>query len=216
MKHQYSAILFDLDGVIVDSMGAHAQAWVTACSLLGIDVTEEEIYRREGEMPEKSARQIIKAAGMMSTKARIAHLIRLKEKEFAGIYTDPRLFPGAYETVFAFTDAGFKAGIVTGTLRQAFDRILDESIRALLSVSICGDEVLRGKPNPEPYLKGIMALGKKPEETVVVENAPFGIESAKNAGAYVVAVRSYLGDKDLSEADVMVDDIRKIPALFGL
>lgn len=215
MTENFTAILFDMDGVLIDSMGAHARAWRTACSLLGIEVVEREIYLREGEKEEISARDFIRLAGLMSTKARVRELIRRKNEEMARI-RPPSLFPGAADVVGAFHAAGFAVGLVTGSPRAVLDLILPASIQSLFATSVCGDEILRGKPNPEPYLTAIMNLAAKPAQTVVVENAPFGIQSARTAGAHVVAVRSYLDDADLKGAHRMVNDIRDLPALFGV
>lgn len=215
MKHQFKAILFDMDGVLVDSMGSLAQAWTTACNLLGIEPDQADMYRREGEQEEKSARYFIKNAGLMVTKARIRELLRVKDEEFERMPT-PKLFPGAVDVVKAFSNAGFRTAIVTGSLRAHFELMIPGEILEAIDASICGDEVIHGKPNPEPYLKGILDLGVKPAEAVVIENAPYGIESAKAAGAHVIAVRSYLGDEDLPGAEGFVDDIRDLPDVFGL
>jgi beta-phosphoglucomutase-like phosphatase (HAD superfamily) len=151
----------------------------------------------------------------MLTKARVKEIIRLKDEFFAGA-PEPPLFPGAIDVVSAFAQKGFKVGVVTGGNRPEFERLIPSEIKEATAVSICGDEVMYGKPNPEPYLKAIMALGVKPQKTAVIENAPYGIEAARGAGAFVVAVRSYLSDKDLSGAHEMIDDIRELPSLFGL
>jgi len=215
MNKDFRAILFDLDGVLIDSMSGYATAWTRACAALGIEVDEMEIYRREGEKWEKSARDFIKSAGLMTTKARVRELLRRKDEELARL-APPKLFPGAVEVIEAFAGADFSVGVVTGSPREFMEKTLPPKILERLSVSVCGDEIMRGKPNPEPYLSASMRLGIKTAETVVIENAPFGIRSGKSAGAFVVAVRSYLTDEDLAGADRMVDDIRDLPALFEL
>ena len=209
---EFHGILFDLDGVLIDSMSAHAEAWVTACARCGIEISEDEIYRREGEKLERSARDFLKIAGIMSTKARIREMIRIKEEIYAGKGI-PKLFPGAIEVVGAFRDADLKTAIVTGSTRGEVERVLPPELMELADVIVCGDEVMRGKPHPEPYLAAMMKLSIKPQESIAVENAPFGIESAKTAGAHVIAVRSYLGDDDLRDAHELVNDIRQIPPL---
>jgi len=215
MDRKFSAILFDMDGVLVDSMGAYALSWMSACGQLGIEISEEEVYRREGEKKEKSARDFIKSVGMMATRARVRRLIELQAREFASA-PEPRLFPGVREAVSAFAEAGFLIGVVTGGVRSEFERLMPPELSDRINVSVCGDEVMRGKPNPEPYLTAIMKLDVKPAETAVIENAPFGIQSALKTGAYVVAIRSYLSDEDLAGAHAFVDDIRDLPKLFGL
>ena len=214
MEGEFKAILFDMDGVLIDSMGNHAKAWTIACEESGIYVEPEEMYRREGEQEERSAKDFIKAAGLMLTKARVKELIRRKDETFSNLPAS-RPFPGAIETVSTLSSAGYKLGVVTGSSRIAFEQLMPKEIQAKLSVSICGDELRHGKPNPEPYLKGILALGLPSSKVVVIENAPFGIQAALAAGAYVVAVRSYLSDEDLKGAHQFVDDIRELQVLFG-
>jgi len=204
-----------MDGVLIDSMNAHARAWTDTCARFGIEIDEREVYRREGEKEDLSARFYLKQAGLMLTKARVAELVRAKNEAFARLKAD-RLFPGAVDVVRSFAAAGWRAGVVTGSPRVHFERLLPESLRSVLAVSVCGDEVLRGKPNPEPYMAAMMSLGVKPRQTVVVENAPFGIQSARTAGAHVVALRSFLNDEDLAGAHRFADDIRELPALFGI
>ncbi len=202
-----------MDGVLVDSMGAHCQSWTAACNQLGMEIDEMEIYLREGEKDEKSARHFIKSAGLMLTKARVKKLVDLKNEYFA-VLPSSKLFPGVTEVIKAFFDAGYKTGVVTGSPRDTFEQLLPDKILAIIDTSVCGDEVIHGKPNPEPYLKGIISLGLSPKEVVVVENAPYGIESAIGAGAHVIAVRSYLGDQELSRAHELLDDIRDLPKLL--
>jgi beta-phosphoglucomutase len=201
---EIDGILFDMDGVLLDSMSAHAEAWTRAMGEIGLDVSEEEIYLREGEKGEVSAREFLRRAGMMSTRARVAALLRRKEEMFRAYPIRP--FPGAREVVEALA-AVVPIGLVTGTSRGELEKVLPETLRAPMRVTVTGDEVLHGKPHPEPYLKAAMALGTAPAKTLVVENAPYGIQSAKAAGAVVVAIRSYLADSHLAAAPYRIDRI---------
>jgi len=204
------AVLFDMDGVIMDTMGRHAAAWMKAAGELGLEIDELEIYRREGEKGEISARDFIKAAGMMTTKKRVAEFLGLKERLFSS-WPAAKPFSGALEIAAYVRDMEIRTALVTGSSRSEALAILPSKAHNLFDAFVFGDEVLHGKPNPEPYLKAMLALNVKPQESLVVENAPFGIQSGKSAGALVVAVKSYLPAEDLAHADHIIDDIRQLP-----
>jgi len=207
----FASVIFDVDGVLIDTMGFHAEAWVRAGNELGIEVDEMEVYRREGEPGRKTAKDFLKMAGMMTTKARARAFVEKKEEVYKVIASDPKLFPGVKDVLETLSGRGLKLGFVTGTSREEIKQTLPEELFPFFKVSVCGDEVLRGKPNPEPYLKGLSLLGISPGEALVIENAPFGIRSAKTAGIAVWAVRSYLSDEDLRDADRLFDSLKAIP-----
>lgn len=210
----YQGVLFDMDGVLLDTMGAHVEAWVRAGAELGLEIGEHEVYLREGEKGEISARDFIRAAGMMSTRARVQALLTAKEELFAGLARQPRVFPHGTEALAACRQHGLRLVLVTGTSRGELERVLPTELSEYFDDTVCGDEVLKGKPNPEPYLKAAMSIGLSPAACLAVENAPFGIRSAKAAGCFVVALRSYLGDADLREADLLVDDLASFTSLL--
>jgi HAD superfamily hydrolase (TIGR01509 family) len=207
LAENYRGILFDMDGVLLDTMGAHVEAWVRAGAELGIEIDEHEVYLREGEKGDVSAKDFIKAAGLMLTRARTRALIDTKERLFADFAREPKTFPNAARVLAACRERGLKIGLVTGTSRGEWERIFPTELRGFLDASVTGDEVMRGKPNPEPFMSAAVQLGLQPRHCLAVENAPYGIQSAKTAGCYVVGVRSYLTDEDLGQADELVDDL---------
>ena len=214
LADDYRGVLFDMDGVLLDTMGAHVEAWLAAGAELGLDIDELEVYRREGEKGEVSARDFIKAAGLMTTRARVRALLEAKEQCFGRIAHSPKLFPRAEQALAACRDAGLKVGLVTGTSRPEWENIFPPELRVYLDTSVTGDEVLRGKPSPEPFMNAARALGLQPRQCVAVENAPYGIKSAQSAGCHVVGVRSYLSDEDLGQAAVLIDDLTEFISLL--
>ncbi len=211
---EFEAVLFDVDGVLLDTMPQHVDAWVSAGRELGLSIDEEEVYMREGEKPAKSAKDFIKQAGLMTTRARAQALIDKKIEIFKRNARAPKAFPGALEALEKLRDAGVKLGFVTGTSRNEIDEIMPPEMLECFSASVCGDEVMHGKPNPEPYMKAMAQLGVSGKKCLVVENAPYGIQSALAAGAAVWALRSYLSDEHLSQAHRIIDLMQDFAALI--
>lgn len=211
-KAAFSAVLFDVDGVLLDSMPQHVEAWVRAGRELGLDIPEDEVYRREGEQATKSARDFIKAAGLMSTRARIRALLEKKQGIYQNIGAAPRIFPGVLEILKGLSENGLRLAFVTGTSRGEMDRILPAELKDFFEASVCGDEVLRGKPNPEPYMKAMGMLKVLPRESLVIENAPYGIQSARSAGATVWAVSNTLPAEQLHEAHRVLGSLEELLA----
>ncbi|MCZ7582942.1 MAG: HAD family phosphatase [Deltaproteobacteria bacterium] len=180
ISEQFVAVIFDVDGVLIDTMGYHADAWVRAGQELGVEVDEEEVYRREGEPGLKTAKDFMRIAGMMSTKARARAFVGKKEEVYQQIAAQPRVFPNATQLLDALEQCGMLLAFVTGTSREEIRRTLPPVFEPYFKTSVCGDEVMRGKPNPEPYMAAMRTLGTNPRETLVIENAPYGIRSGKN------------------------------------
>ena len=141
-------------------------------------------------------------------------ILRNKEKH----YLDNRSFSfyeGVQELVTDLKIHGLKLGLVTGASRQ---RLINTGITPFLNkfdVLVTGDQLAHGKPSPEPYLLGAQKLNVTPPLCLVVENAPLGIESAKNAGMHCVAICSTLGREHLGLADKIVNTIGELPSLLG-
>ena len=100
-----------------------------------------------------------------------------------------------------------KTAIITGANRARLDELLAGHLKGFFEIAVTSDDVTNTKPFPEPYLKGAALLKLSPADCLVIENAPLGIRSAKEAGMTVIAVRTTLPDKYLRQADYIVDDL---------
>ncbi|MDP8212654.1 MAG: HAD family phosphatase [Candidatus Zapsychrus exili] len=105
---------------------------------------------------------------------------------------------------------GFKLALVTGSAHSEIKKILPERIYNLFEVIVTGSDVKNGKPHPEPYLKAIKALKIKKTQAIVIENAPFGIKSAKTAGLKCYAIETSLPKKYLKQADKIFENIKSL------
>ncbi|MFA6282153.1 MAG: HAD family phosphatase [Candidatus Omnitrophota bacterium] len=204
------AVIFDMDGVIVDSMPYHFLAWYEALRPFGVRVTCFDVFTKEGERWGKSLRDFFKKAGIKPTKRLLTEVFVLRQKIFKK-YFKRFIFNGAQGLLSCLKKGGYRIALVTGTPDYEVKRILPRKLHKCFEVIVAGNMVKKGKPHPEPYLKAAKLLKVKPAMCAVIENAPFGIESAKRAGMYCIAVSTSLPKEFLSKADAIVSDIREIP-----
>lgn len=207
------AVIFDMDGVIVDSMPYHYLAWYESLRPLGVRVSCFDVYRKEGERWDRSLGQFLRRAGIRPTREILAGLFRRRERIFRA-YFKRFIFPGAAGLLACLERSGYALGLVTGTPLHEVRRILPRGIRARFRQIVSGDQVKRGKPHPEPYRTACSRLAVAPRECVVVENAPYGIASAKRAGMFCIAVTTSLPREYLRQADAIVEGLERIPRML--
>src|ERR1041385_3118534 len=180
-RTKVSAVIFDMDGVIADTMTYHMRAWRMVFARYGIHVSENDIYKREGQKGINSVEEIFKEYGRLFNLTHGRKILLEKEELFKRI-VKKRFIVGSCQFVRMLKKRGFKLALVTGTARQEVHKILPVDIFNLFDVVVCGCDVQNGKPHPEPYLTALEKLNIKAEDAIVIENAPFGIRSAKAAG----------------------------------
>ncbi len=180
--------MFDMDGVLFDSMPRHARAWRQAMLDEGLDFPESRIYENEGRTGKSS---ICLFLGVERGEKEWPRLYERKCRYFDAMPEAPAM-PGAREAVEAVRNFGATAIVVTGSgQKHMLDRI-DENYGGLFRKEwmVTAADVIKGKPDPEPYLKGMERAGVTASEAVVVENAPLGVRSGHAAGCYVIAVNT--------------------------
>jgi len=212
IKTRFRAVIFDMDGVITNTMPAHFDAWYYVFSRAGIKVDCLDIYKREGQDGLTTIKELFKARRKPISPDEEKALLAKKEDLFKRLVRI-RFIKGARPFLHDLKRHGFMLGLVTGTSRHEVNKILPPGLRALFSVIVTGNEVKKGKPSPEPYLKALKVLGLAAQDAIVVENAPFGIKSAKSAGLFCAALETSLPHRYLVEADVIVKtfkDLKKI------
>ncbi len=212
-KVRPKAVIFDMDGVIVDSMPYHFMAWYETMRPLGVRLSCFDVYAKEGERWEKSLRFFLKRAGIKPTEMVLKRIFARRQKVFKKDFKR-FIFHGAAEFLICLKGKGYLLGLVTGTPVKDVREVLPKRILKLFDCVVGGDSVKKGKPHPEPYLKAAGILGVKPPECAVVENAPFGIESAKRARMFCVAITTGLPRQYLKRADVVVDSLEEITGII--
>ena len=164
------AVLFDMDGVLYDSMPHHAKAWKRAMSDFGIHFTEADAYATEGARGVDTIRDYVKRQlGREVDEAEAQRMYDVKTRYFHEL-PETRIFDGVRELMGWFASRGLSINVVTGTTAY---------------------EVKNGKPAPDPYLAGLRKAGNlQPWQGIVVENAPLGVRAGVAAGCFTVAINS--------------------------
>lgn len=197
------AIIFDMDGVLVDSMRFQADAWAKAFQDAGINIVREDIYELEGSNDKRLIKSIFKEA---RKEPEPEHFERLPEKKRDLLEFDRiKPFEGIPECLDELK-RHFRLAMVSGSNRNTVGKIVDKFFSGYFDVVINGSDLERGKPDPDPYLKALEMLGLTKNECMVIENAPFGITAAKRAGLYCVAVASMLEPEKVQHADLVLED----------
>jgi len=203
------AILFDLDGVLIDSTRYHVEAWKEVLKPLGITLDPSDIYLTEGSKAIDIARRILRKNGVKLSEPELEELIQKKRERYREI-TQAGLQRGVWELIQAAKERDLKLALVTGSVWHNIRRVVPDEVIRQFDEVITGDDVTNGKPNPEPYLKASERLGISPSHCLAIENAPFGIRSAKAAGMRCVAIQSTLPKEYLEEADAIFRDLEEI------
>lgn len=204
------AVLFDMDGVLYDSMPHHAIAWQESMKRFGIDMTEADAYATEGARGIDTIRKIATRQGKEVSLEEAQRMYDEKSRIFHEM-PDAPIFDGVFDMMEKIKRAGMTVNVVTGSgQRPLIRRLLNDFGRYLDENHITtAYDVKRGKPYPDPYLMGLQKAGNlKPFEGIVVENAPLGVRSGVSAGIFTVAINSGpLPDKALLDegADVLYD-----------
>lgn len=194
-------IMFDMDGVLFDSMPYHAVAWSRVCNEYGLAITEEEVYMNEGRTGFSTINMLTKRQwGRETTQEEVEHIYQLKCEAFNTFPPAPKM-PGAETLLTQIQATGRTAMVVTGSGQASLLDRLSTNYPEVFSkdLIVCSHDVKHGKPNPEPYLMGLQKMGAalnadgsplRPWEAIVVENAPLGVRAGVAAGIFTIAANT--------------------------
>jgi len=196
------AVIFDMDGVLVDSMPYHADAWVSVFKEVGINIRREDIYDIEGSNHIGIINLVFKKAGRTPEHADFLRLSHNKQEIFSKI-NKVKVFEGIYECINTLKNKCLLA-VASGSDRAVVIEFIGRFFPETFSAVVTGNDVKEGKPSPEPYLKAVEMLKVKKNECIVIENAPLGVESAKRAGLYCIAIPTYVKPELLKDADIVL------------
>jgi beta-phosphoglucomutase len=204
------AVFFDFDGTFVESLSYHLAAWEEVLlSQHGFHLNPMTVKLNEGRPGLEIARAIFEQAGLPFSEDLLQQSITLKNERFRATH-HARIFPENLQIIDLLKKRGVFVGLVTGTKRANLGVIVPQKVLRLFDVIITDGDTLLGKPAPDPYLAAAEKLGIQPAECLVVENAPLGIQSAKAAGMFCVALTTTLAEEHLQQADVTLHNHRRL------
>jgi len=205
------AVILDMDGVVLDSMPAHLRSWQRTLAPLGIRLTAADLYPLEG-MPTEPTAQLLteRFLGQVCSDDEAHRLAETKRAFFVEEFK-PAFVPGIVPLLHDLRGRGHRLALATGSAAVVLDQVLAPlGVLELFEVVVTGNQVSRGKPNPESYQLAAARLGLVPGECLVVENAPLGIQAAKAAGMGCVAMETSLPAEQLAEANQVFPDVKAL------
>ena len=196
-------LFFDFDGVVACSFEYHFHAWRQVLPMMGVAPDSLVVRLNEGAPAWKIAQALCRKGGMEIEEEEAKKLAAAKNEIFrAG--QKPEVYAEVFTALEWARHNGVKTALVTGSNQENLVYVLGEEGLARFDLVIREGDYQHGKPKPEPYLTAAERLAVVPRECVVVENAPLGIVSAKNAGMYCIALTTTLQAELLESADLIL------------
>ena len=210
------AVLFDMDGVLYDSMPNHAVAWQESMAKFGLNMTKADAYATEGARGIDTIRQMVKLQQGRDIGEQEAQTMYDEKSHIFHLMPEAPMMPGAIELMAQIKEMGMTVCVVTGSGQKPLIKRLKRDYGDFLDEKhiVTAYDVTRGKPHPEPYLKGLEKCGGlNPWEAVVVENAPLGVEAAVAACIFTVCINTGHLPVELFEerrADLILDNMTEL------
>lgn len=203
----HKAILFDFDGVLAQTMEDNFNAWRAAFQDVGITIRSDDYYPLEGMNVVMLAETLIKKYRLSGV---VSETLFQKKDDFYALHHRFTLYPGVSELIKKLKEKNIPIAIVTAGRMERLKKTVPHEFFDMFDAIITGDKTERGKPHPDPYYAGAKGVGRAPAECIVVENAPLGVQAAKAAGAYCIAIASTMPKKHLREADEIIGEFEEL------
>ena len=215
MNHyrKIEAVLFDQDGVIIDSEGIRRKTWIEALAIYGVQVTDKEFdedYKdMMGKPSLKNAEYLVRKYEIKTTPE---EFLRKREELLDKYFPTIGLREGVRDLLDYLKERGIEMALVTSAFRRHVEMSLkNNGLEDYFTVIISKEDIRKGKPDPEPYRLACEKLGIKPKNAVVIEDSENGVLSGKRAGCLVIAVRHRWNQHlDFSSTDYVAEDMIEI------
>ena len=207
-------IIFDFDGVILDSENSHFIAFNEGLKNLNINISEDEYYSKYISFDDRGViTNVVNDKNISVTNEEIDMIIKNKNDYFESRLIDnSKLFPGVEELIIQLSK-NFVLSIGSGANRSEIIKTLkNNNIYDYFEIIVSADEVNNPKPNPETYNRVLDNINTdfNINEIIVIEDSPGGIEAAKSAGLKCIAITNTFDNKELGKADIIVSNYEDI------
>ena len=205
------AVIFDMDGVIIDSEPIHFGVDMQTMREFGVNISKDELNKYVGTTNEYMLNDLINKYKIQKSIKEILEykmeltIRRIKETKINAI-------SGIPELLISLKHNNIKTAIGSSSPKELIITVIEKfQLGKYFDCIVSGDEVKEGKPKPDIYLEVSKRIGVNPEECIVIEDSRNGVLAAKNAGMKCFGFRNVnSGNQDLSKADIIVDSIRNI------
>ena len=205
------AVLWDMDGTLVDSADYHSEAWHAVMVPRGVALTDEMFRSTFGQRNDTILRIW---CGQDISDADIEEISHAKEARYRELVAERGilLLPGIARRIAQLSDAGWHQAIASAAPRANVEAIIAAlDLASVVEAFVGGEDVVRGKPDPEVFRKAAERLGIAPEYCIVVEDAPAGVEAGLRAGMRVIGVginhQKLPADRAAFSLDDLPDDV---------
>jgi beta-phosphoglucomutase len=212
-RQSRKAILWDMDGVIVDSNSLHFAAWQEAFMERGVRFTKEDFAKLFGTRNDFIIGTVM---GGELPERDVKIMVQEKEENFRrNAAGSIKSFPGAVSLLNAVKKGNFKLGLASSTPQENIDLVLTElNLKGVFDCIVFGQEVPESKPSPQIYLLAAERLEVTPSDCLVIEDSPLGVKAAKAAGMRCLAVANTHPQHELQEADEVVDSLENVDLIM--
>ncbi len=202
-------VIFDMDGVLADTGPIHFESWVKVAEEIGVEFTKIMFEQTFGQKSTTITRKLV---GSEVDQVLIENWANLKEGYYREMIKDKLVpLPGVIRIINKLKSKQFKLAIGSSGPPKNVDLLLNQlKIKAFFDITITGADVKRGKPEPDVFLIVAEKLKIKPENCIVIEDAPVGIEAAKRAGMKSIALTTTHNKEELRDANLIVRDLSNV------
>lgn len=206
----YKAVIFDMDGTMINNMAYHKKAWFEFCKRHSLDLDEDSFHQK---ISGKKNDQIFALLfGRELSSEEIALYTEEKENVYREVYEpDVQAISGLHEVIQTIQQKGLALAIATTAPRKNREFILNKlGLNDAFSVILGDEDVSKGKPDPEIYLKTAEKLNVKPSECLVFEDSPPGVQSGIQAGMSVIGILTTHSTEELKNTVLVINDFTEL------